>query len=163
MAKSHKHIKPPPSPANSYYSEHIKLLVTSLQTVSGIRLIEEELSQEEMAKRLFFAPFALVSHDSAKDPVFNYGNQTALRLFEMEWEEFISLPSRKSAEPLHREERKRLLEEVSQKGFISNYTGIRISAKGNRFLIKNAIVWNVIDEKGVYIGQAATFSEWEAL
>ena len=40
----------------------------------------------------------------------------ALELFEMNFEQFIKLPSRKSAEAPNREERRRLLEAVSKQG-----------------------------------------------
>lgn len=38
-----------------------------------------------------------------------------------QWDEFVATPSRLSAEQVNREERARLLEQVSAKGFISNY------------------------------------------
>ena len=50
--------------------------------------------------------------------------------------------------------------EVTRNGFVNNYEGIRISKTGRRFLVKNAIVWNVLDENGAYSGQAATFDNW---
>ena len=53
---------------------------------------------------------------------------------------------------------KALLDRVTSSGFIDDYAGIRISAKGRRFRIENAIVWNLIDADGVRHGQAATFA-----
>ena len=55
-----------------------------------------------------------------------YGNQTALDLFEMEWDEFTSTPSRFTAETPERAERERLLNAVQANGFIDDYSGIRI-------------------------------------
>jgi len=52
---------------------------------------------------------------------------------------------------------------VRENGFIDDYSGIRISSTGRRFHIRQAIVWNVLDEDGRYAGQAATFSSWEFL
>ena len=115
---------------------------------------------EDLLKELIVADFALVSHDTAEDPLFNFANRTALNLFEMSFSEFIALPSRKSAEPLHQEERSRLLSLVSSQGFIKDYCGIRISASGRRFYVEDAVVWNLIDESGEYKGQAAAFSKW---
>ena len=94
---------------------------------------------------------------------FNYGNAAALRLFEMTWAEFTALPSRLSAEPTHRDERARLLDTVARQGFIDDYRGIRISKSGARFTIEQATVWNVIDDSGTLVGQAATFSAWTPL
>jgi hypothetical protein len=109
------------------------------------------------------APFVVVSHGTEADPIFNFGNQAALALFELDWERFTRLPSRKSAEPLERAARQDLLDRVSQNGFIDDYEGVRISATGKRFMVREAIVWNVYDPAETYWGQAATFSKWEPL
>ena len=103
------------------------------------------------------APFAIVSHGVEENPIFNFGNHVALELFELDFDAFTKLPSVQSAEPLAREEREQLLATVSTQGFIANYSGVRISATGKRFQIENAIVWNIVDNKGAYYGQAATF------
>jgi hypothetical protein len=55
------------------------------------------------------------------------------------------------------------MEEARRKGFISDYSGVRISRTGRRFIIQNAILWNVYDEEGAYRGQAAFFKEWTFL
>ncbi len=68
----------------------------------------------------------------------------------MTWEKFTSLPSRKSAELPNREERAQILAEVSSKGFIDNYSGVRISHTGKRFRIERATVWNLRDRGGNY-------------
>jgi hypothetical protein len=81
----------------------------------------------------------------------------------MTWQQITSLPSRKSAEPPNRDERARFLEQVSLNGFVSNYSGVRISRNNKRFMIKDAVVWNLLDEKGNYYGQAAVFGNWEFL
>lgn len=75
--------------------------------------------------------------------------------------EILGMPSRLTAEAPERSEREKFLKEVTEKGFISNYSGIRISKTGKRFLIKEATVWNLVDETGRLHGQAACFSEWE--
>jgi predicted DNA-binding protein (UPF0251 family) len=55
------------------------------------------------------------------------------------------------------------LEAVTQRGFIDDYSGIRISKTGRRFQISRATVWNLISEKGEPCGQAAMFDEWKFL
>ena len=70
---------------------------------------------------------------------------------------------RLSAEPVHRDERARLMAEVSRNGYIANYGGIRISKNGIRFRIENAIVWNLLDSAGELCGQAAMFEHWHFL
>ena len=56
-----------------------------------------------------------------------------------------------------------MLAQAAARGFIDDYRGVRISAKGRRFLVRQALVWNVVDEAGRRRGQAATFSEWTHL
>ena len=73
------------------------------------------------------------------------------------------MPSRKTAEPVERSERADMLKRGLQKGFIEDYQGIRITTTGKRFYIENAIIWNLQNDDGVRIGQAATFGEWKFL
>jgi hypothetical protein len=153
----------PPSPENAYRSEHVQLLCRSYTRLTGETLVEANLSAHEAAIAILDAPFAVVSHDTAPDPIFNYANQTALKLFEMDWAEFTSLPSRQSAEPPNRDERARLLAEVSQHGYVKNYAGVRISKSGQRFQIQDVCVWNLTDEQGLYQGQAAFYRHWTYL
>lgn len=117
----------------------------------------------QLAEKVFHAPFVLLSHGTEADPVLNYGNQSALALWEMSWAELTQTPSRLTAEAPNREERARLLAAVTANGFIDDYSGIRISKTGRRFRIAQATVWNLLDERGIYAGQAAMFSRWEFL
>lgn len=116
-----------------------------------------------LASGLFEASQVIVSHDTQADPIFNYANRCALQLWPTNWNSFIQLPSRLSAEPMHREARDRMLAQLETQGFVDNYAGIRISSQGRRFHIKQAIIWNVIDDTGRHIGQAATFQNWTFL
>ncbi|MEQ1528495.1 MAG: MEKHLA domain-containing protein [Methylococcales bacterium] len=152
-----------PSEENNYLSAHAHLLVDSYRRLLGKQLLAEPGDEHAFARRLFHAPFAVVSHDTSAEPIFNYANLTALRLFAMDWPEFTQLPSRLSAEPVNQAERERLLAQVTQQGYIDNYQGVRISKTGQRFLIKNAVVWNLLDEQGHYQGQAACFQDWQFL
>lgn len=112
---------------------------------------------------LFDAPFPVLSHGVEHPPVFWYGNRAALTLWERTWEEWSGMPSRETAEPDAREVREALLARVQAEGFFDGYTGVRVSKSGRRFLIENALVWNVVDARGVRLGQAATFATWRAL
>lgn len=116
-----------------------------------------------IAQALFEAPFAIVSHGTQADPIFNYANRCALNLWAMDWETFVQLPSRLSAEPMHQDERAQMLAQLNTQGFVDNYQGVRISSQGQRFYIKQATIWNVIDVQGRRIGQAATFQDWQFL
>lgn len=115
------------------------------------------------AENLFYADFVVLSHNNSPDPIYNYGNQKALNLWEMNWEELIKTPSKQTTQPISREERETLLQEANLKGYITNYGGVRISSTGKRYYIKDIILWNLTDNEGKFCGQAATFSQWEQL
>jgi MEKHLA domain len=152
-----------PSETNLFLIEHIALMSNSYRKLVGKDLIIKNKADDTLAKALFYAPFVIVSHDTAADPVFNYANLKALELFGFSWQEFTQLPSRLSAEPIHQIEREKLLAEVNRKGYIADYKGIRLTKTGRRFLIKNAVVWNLSDSGGCYAGQAARFEQWQFL
>ncbi len=135
---------------------------------SYVRLVKQELisrvgTLEEQAERLYHSSFVVASHGLQDDPVLNYGNQAALDLWEMDWDQFTHTPSRLTAEPVNREERVRMLEQAKTHGYIRDYRGIRISRSGKRFLVEDAIVWNIQKPEGTMLGQAATFSAWTYL
>ena len=138
-----------------------EILAKNFQQLLGRELIANAKTPEQIAKALFQAPFVLVSHGTQTDPILNYGNQTALKLWSMEWNEFTKTPSRMTAEPVNRKIRAQMLEQAAEQGYIDDYQGIRISSTGQRFSIKKAIVWNLTDISGKKCGQAATFSNWE--
>jgi hypothetical protein len=152
----------PPCEANQYHLAHAERLLASHAHWTGTELLPPAPALER-ARRLWEAPFAVVSHGLGADPVFDYGNATALGLFEYDWEGFTRLPSRLSAGPIDQRERARILDQVRRAGYASGYRGVRISARGRRFLIQDALVWNLLDAAGDYAGQAACFSRWEVL
>ena len=126
-------------------------------------LVERTGSLDDQGERLFSAPVVVVSHVDSDDPILNYGNRRALELWEMTWAEFTATPSRLTAEPMNRTERARMLKQVAEHGFVTDYGGVRISRTGRRFLVEQATVWNVLDGQGAKRGQAATFSRWTPL
>lgn len=109
------------------------------------------------------APFVVLAHNTAPDPRFIYANKAGQACFEYSWDEFVTLPSRLSAEPQNRAQRQQLLDAVSRDGFTAGYRGVRISKSGKRFRIEDGIVWQLLDSGGVLRGQAATFSNWQLL
>ena len=115
------------------------------------------------SQALFEAPIVVVSHGAEADPILNYGNRTALMLWELTWEQLLAMPSRLTAEPVNRAERERLLEAARRHGYYEGYRGVRITSSGRRFLVENALVWTVLDPSGNRVGQAATFSTWRWL
>jgi len=155
-----------PSKNNGYLSNHISIVTDSYFQLTDRQISFGSIQGETapgLAEAIFNAPFALVSHGIEKEPVFNYANKTAMRLFNMNWDEITALPSKYSAEMPNREQRSQLLQEVKSAGYIENYSGVRIAKGGRRFYIEQATVWNLTDTNGVYYGQAAMFSHWRFL
>jgi hypothetical protein len=144
-------------------ASHVQLLLDSFARLLGRELISRQGSAEAQAERLFQAPFVVVSHGTEADPILNYGNAAALALWEMDLATLTRTPSRLTAEPVHRDERARLLERTRRDGYVDDYAGIRISSTGRRFRIEQAIVWNLVDAAGMHHGQAATFDRWKPL
>jgi hypothetical protein len=107
------------------------------------------------------APFVVVAHNTDQDPIFIYANKAAQACFEYSWAEFLTLPSRLSAEAQERAERQSLLEEVTRNGFLSGYRGVRVAKSGRRFIIEDGVVWELIDREGNRHGQAAAFLSWQ--
>ncbi len=158
---NHESRQPPISPALSLATAmHVQLLLDSFARLLGRELVARKGTATDQAERLFRAPFVVVSHGTEADPILNYGSATALTLWEMTWDELTRTPSRLTAEPVHRDERARLLERTREHGYVDDYSGIRISKSGKRFRIERAIVWSLTDATGQHRGQAATFDQW---
>ena len=149
--------------ASEWAVAHASTLARSFRHWLGRDLLPGVVEPQALAKALFAAPFVLVSHGTGADPVLNYGNRAALARWEMSWAELTRTPSHLTAEPVAREERARLLAEVTRHGHIANYAGVRISKSGRRFRIREAVVWNLLGEAGAPCGQAARFDRWEDL
>jgi hypothetical protein len=143
--------------------EWSKLLLDSYRHWIGKDLIERTPNAKQEARMLFEASFVVVSHGAEPDPILNYGNQTAMDLWELSWDQLIKTPSRLTAEADDRAERGKMLERAKLNGYFDGYRGVRISSTGRRFLVEQALIWNVIDPAGSPIGQAATFSQWSNL
>lgn len=146
---------------DSFLVAQTKLMLSNYLWWTGKNLYTADLPDPDLVKQVFHAPFVLCSAGTEADPVLNYGNAQALKLWEMDWETLTRTPGRHTAEAPEREAREQFLRTVKRQGFIDNYSGIRISSTGRRFEIKNATVWNLLDAQGRYAGQAATFSSWQ--
>ena len=136
--------------------ERLALIVESFERLVGRPLVPP-------GEDLWSIPRAVVAHGTEDVPRFFYGNALALELFAMKAEQFVGLPSHESAEPALREERAAMLARLERDEVVTDYSGVRIAAAGRRFRIERAVVWNLIDEHGVRLGQAATFAEWTFL
>lgn len=152
-----------PDELRERWTLHSQSLLTSFRMRTGMELIERGGNARNEAERLFGAPFVVVSHGAEPDPILDYGNAAALALWEKSPQELIATPSRLTAEPELREAREHVLAEATSNGFVTGYAGVRISATGRRFRIRDVTVWNVTNVGGHPLGQAATFLHWTML
>jgi PAS domain-containing protein len=106
------------------------------------------------------SPVCVLAHDTGPDPRFIYANRAAQKLFEYDWTEIVTLPSRLSAEAPARGERQRLLVRVARDGFACGYSGVRIAKSGRRFRIDDGVLWQLKDHDGALRGVAASFAKW---
>ena len=140
--------------------EWSQLLLDSFRRWTGRELLERVGDPSYQAHTLFLSPFVVVSHGAEEDPLLNYGNQMALDLWELPWDQFVQTPSRLTAAPINRAEREWMLEQAKVRGYLDTYRGVRITSTGRRFLVDNVRIWNVVDAQGQRVGQAASFSQW---
>ena len=153
-------LDPSQIPSGDFWAE---VLLASFRRRTGFSLFDSRQSTAPLASQLWESPWVVVAHGNEPDPLFHYGNRAALDLWEMPAEEFLGMPSRLTAEPVHREERERVLASTRRDGFVDDYSGIRISKLGKRFRIHRAWLWMVDQQDGQVIGQAAAFREWSPL
>ena len=124
--------------------EHVRFMDRNLERCSGKgvyhRLFgdipKKEGWEDDVHKN---SRWVLISHNNLSDPIFTYGNEAGLQQFEMEWDDFTSIPSRFSAEPMERQERDALLESVRIHGFSESPNNIRVTKNKERFQIKSLI------------------------
>ena len=132
----------------------------SYKEKTGEKLLDGTLMVQEAAEALWNAPFICASHDGSD--IFNYGNKAALSLWGLSWDEFVGLPSTKSAEDVEdiQSERRELLDKAASTGVIRDYSGVRQTSKGRRFKINSATVWTISDRDGNKTGQAVRFDSF---
>lgn len=145
--------------------QQTQLILANYRRWFGEDLIAGDRPPLEQAKILFESPFVLLAHDTASDPIYTYGNQTALTLWERTWEELLQMPSRQSAENIDQAQavRNQLLQDTRNFGYKTGFSGIRVSKSGQRIRIEDVKLWDLLDESGEYRGQAAVFSKWTFL
>lgn len=162
-------IKPPAvfddvaEPFRSRWLAQSRLIIESYARLIGWPLIPPAADALAGARALYAASIAVLSHDTGTDPILNYGNRTALELWQTGIEALTATPSRLTAEPMAREAREKIMSEVARTGFVTGYSGVRVTATGKRFRIENVTIFNLAHPDGTFAGQAATFDRWSAV
>ncbi|TVU59214.1 MEKHLA domain-containing protein [Vibrio atlanticus] len=137
------------------YVKQVKIISHNYNRIFGKQLYRENNSDLEIFYEVWNSHFAIVSHGTEINPLFNFANKKALEIFELNYLDFIGLPSIQTADALAAEDRIMLLNDVNRHGFVKNYSGIRVSAKGKKFQICDAVIFNLFDFEYNYHGQAA--------
>lgn len=143
-------------------SRHISILNDSLEKLTGIdlyermRIVNGDASFEDICRN---NRFVLISHNTEKDPIYNFGNEACLEAFARSWNELCVTPSRESVVINSEDEelRIKLMSKVTTEGFVECYGGKRVRGDGKFIQLVNAVVWNCYDETGEYYGQACLF------
>ena len=146
---------------HDWCNQHVRNLLRSYHNLLGHKFENLNIETPGLTEIILHSEWAVISHENSVDPFFNYGNKRALSLFEVNLDELKKIRSRNSAEETLQANREVFMQQVKAKGFITGYSGGRISASGKRFKIKNVTVWNVTDESGNPAGQAACFKDWD--
>ncbi|SFT07994.1 MEKHLA domain-containing protein [Saccharopolyspora flava] len=148
-----------PIPGSRPLADFLRLEASHDRLV-GERLVPVDGDDATRAEWLYErAGFGLLALDLSESR-FYYANLTAQRHFEYAWDEFLGMPSHLSAPPEGQQDRDRFLGAVREKGFADGYRGVRVAASGRRFWIEDVLMWNVLDETGEPIGQAAMIRDW---
>ena len=142
-----------------------ELILASYRHWLQSELIPPATTPELTAKNLFEAPFVVLAHNTDADPIYTYGNRSALELWERDWEELVQMPSRQSAESSQQAQlvRNQLLADSRSYGYTEGFSGVRVSKSGKRICIEDVILWDLLDSAAQYQGQAAVFSKWTFL
>lgn len=140
---------------------HSTVIYRSYTFWTGNELFDGLTNESDLSRKLYHAPFVVVSHGTEEDPVFNYANLKAQEIWNMGWDEFTSMPSRFSAEPIEESKRNQLLETGRKKGITRLKQGIRINKDGRRFYIKDVVLFNLLNKNQDYCGQGAVYPKWE--
>ncbi|MFT7245886.1 MAG: hypothetical protein ACI82A_003257 [Candidatus Azotimanducaceae bacterium] len=87
----------------------------------------------------------------------------ALSLFGYEHLAFLQLPSRETVAPEATAGRHELSARVDQKSIVTDYRGTRLTKTGNRIVIDDGVVWQLMDNLGRVHCHAAQLNGWHFL
>lgn len=133
-------------------------ILDSFRRHLGRELVERSGDPAEDARRLFDAPFAVLAHDTSPTPLLDWANLAAARAFDATPETLLGRPSADTAPAEAVAERRALFDVLARQGFVTGYSGVRISLTGRRFIIDDVSVFALTDEAGHPAGHAAVIA-----
>lgn len=134
------------------------VILDSYRRLLGHELVERSGDPADDARRLFDLPLAVLAHDTSPAPLLDWVNRAAARAFDATPESLLGVPSAETAPPDAVADRRALFETLARQGFVSGYSGVRISLTGRRFFIDDVTVLTLTDESGRPAGHAAVIN-----
>jgi MEKHLA domain len=130
----------------------------SLLKLTGTSLLDRMEGIDSIHDVHSCSRYAVLSHGTQQDPIYNYFNQGALLTFQWPEDEVYQLPSRYSAPGGKlRDQRDILMERVVQEQAQTFPEAIRQTKTGQPFRLTDVLLWNVFDTEGSRVGQTALF------
>ena len=137
-------------------------ILDSFRRRLGRDLVERSGDPAEDARRLFDLPLAILAHDTSPQPLLDWVNRAAAEAFDATPETLLGRPSADTAPADAKAGRRTLFEELATRGFVTGYSGVRISLTGRRFIIDDVTVFEVTDASGRPAGHAAVIVKTRA-
>lgn len=137
------------------WSDRATLILDSFRHRLGRDLVERSGEAIEDARRLDELPLAVLAHDSSAQPRLDWVNRAAAEAFDATPSRLLGMLSAETAPADAAQDRGRLFEALEETGFVSGYSGIRISVSGRRFMIEDVTVLTLTDAAGRPAGHAA--------
>jgi len=131
------------------------LILDSHRRLLGRELCARSGDAAEDARRLFHLPLAVLAHDTSPQPLLDWANLAAARAFDATPESLLGRPSADTAPADAIDERRALFDVLARQGFVTGYSGVRVSLTGRRFVIDDVTVLEVTDAAGQPAGHAA--------
>lgn len=137
------------------WSARAEVILDSYRHRLGRDLFERSGDAVEDARRLDDLPLAVLAHDSSAQPRLDWVNRAAGQAFDATPARLLGMPSAETAPADAAADRGRMFETLAETGFVSGYSGIRISVSGRRFMIEDVTVLTLTDAAGRPAGHAA--------
>lgn len=138
--------------------EWVRWSSDSLKKLCGESLLDRMDNVDTVSAVHSCQRFAVLSHGTQDDPVYNYFNLGALLTFQWPEDEVYQLPSRYSApDGAIRSDRSVLMQSVVDDDVRTIPLAVRQTKSGDQFEIHDLILWNVFDGEGNRVGQTALF------
>jgi hypothetical protein len=138
-------------------------ILDSHRRLLGRDLIERSGDAADDARRLFDLPLAVLAHDTSPQPLLDWANLAALAAFDATPESLLGRPSADTAPADAAADRRVLFDVLARQGFVTGYSGVRISLTGRRFVIDDVTVLEVTDATGRPAGHAAVIGSTRAV